>query len=131
MLYGQVQHSLDDKGRIVLPAVYRDLLHGPLFFALGENNEVGIWPEAAFAEKMARKKQREIEGGEEGGREFRKFTMFASPVKMDAQFRIAIPENLRKEADLVRERPLMIIGAHDRLEIWDDQRLGSYLRAAS
>jgi MraZ protein len=127
MLFGQVQHSLDDKGRIVLPAVYRELLHGPLYFALGESNEIGLWPEEAFLTKAAEKKERERTGGPEGAREHRYFTMHSAPAKMDAQFRIAIPEILRSRAELVRERPLTIIGAGDRLEIWDEQRLNAYM----
>jgi MraZ protein len=127
LLLGRSQHSLDDKNRIVLPASYRDLLHGPLYFALGEENQVAIWPEEAFAAKAALKKERELTGGPEGRREHLRFTMNASVVKIDAQFRVPIPENLRNEADLDRSRPISIVGANDRIEIWDTIRLDAYL----
>ena len=128
-LLGRVQHSLDDKGRIVLPAQYRDNLHGALFFALGENGEIAIWPEEGFNEKLAQKKQLELAGGSSGAREYRRFTSNAGPAKLDAQFRITIPEGLREKAEIGSTGPLAIIGAGDRLEIWDAARYDLYLEA--
>ncbi len=102
----------------MLPAVFREELQGALFFALGDNNEVAIWPKAGFDEKMAQKKAKE-DLSPEGSKALRRFTSHAAPVKMDGQFRIQIPETLREKARLDRERPLAIVGAYDRLEIWD------------
>ena len=127
MLLGRTQLTLDDKHRIVLPATFRDYLRGPLFFALGDENQVGIWPEDAFQEKLAIKKSRELQGGPEGRREFARFTSNASPVKMDAQFRVPVPETLRTLARLDRSRPVAMIGAYDRVEIWDAFLLDAYL----
>ncbi len=129
MLLGRSQHNLDDKNRIVLPAVFREDLHGPLYFALGDDMEVAIWPAEGFEAKKKLKKERELTGGAEGRREHRIFAMNASAVKIDAQFRIAIPENLRVQAGLDRNRPITIVGADDRLEIWDTARLDTYLGA--
>ncbi len=131
MLLGRVQHSLDDKGRIVLPSQYRDNLIGPLYFALGENSEIAIWPEEGFNEKLAQKKQLELNGGAAGAREYRRFTSYASPAKMDAQFRITIPEVLRDKAVIGSSGPLAIIGAGDRLEVWDAARYDVYLESDS
>ena len=131
LLLGRTQHSLDDKNRIVLPAAYRDLLHGPLYFALGEEDQVGIWPDEAFKAKAALKKEQELIGGLEGRREHLRFTMNASLVKMDAQFRVPIPENLRAEANLDRTRPVSIVGVNDRIEIWDSSRLDAHMAALS
>ena len=125
-LLGRVDHSLDDKGRLVVPAVFRDDLDGKLFFALGDENEVAVWPEAEFNEKLEQKKAREREG-REGAREFRRFTAFAAACKMDAQFRIAIPETLRLKAGLGRE--VTIAGASSRMEIWDRATHAAYLDA--
>jgi MraZ protein len=131
MLLGRAQHSLDDKGRIVLPSQYRDNLHGPLYFALGENSEIAIWPEEGFNEKLAQKKQLELTGGAAGAREYRRFTSYASAAKVDAQFRITIPEVLREKAVLGSGGPLAIIGAGDRLEVWDAARYDEYLESES
>ena len=131
MLLGRAQHSLDDKGRIVLPSQYRDNLHGPLYFALGENSEIAIWPEEGFNEKLAQKKQLELTGGAAGAREYRRFTSYASAAKVDAQFRITIPEVLREKAVLGSGGPLAIIGAGDRLEVWDAARYDEYLESDS
>lgn len=130
MLLGRSQLTLDDKHRIVLPASFREHLHGPLYFALGDENQVGIWPEEAFAAKLALKKEREVNGGPEGRREHLRFTMNASLIKMDAQFRVPIPENLRTEAKLDRSRPIAAVGANDRIEIWDMASLDQYVATA-
>ena len=58
-LLGRVDHSLDEKGRLVVPAIFRDDLDGKLFFALGDENEVAVWPDAEFNEKLEQKKARE------------------------------------------------------------------------
>jgi MraZ protein len=127
MLLGRTQLTLDDKHRIVLPAAFRDSLQGNLFFALGDENQVGIWPEAAFQEKLAIKKARELQGGADGRREFLRFTSNASQVKMDAQFRVPVPETLRTLARLDRSRPVAMVGASDRVELWDSNSLDGYL----
>ena len=123
-LLGRVDHSLDEKGRLVVPAIFRDDLDGKLFFALGDENEVAVWPEAEFSEKLEQKKAREQES-REGAREFRRFTAYAGACRMDAQFRIAIPEPLRLTAGLVRE--VTIAGASSRMEIWDRATHVAYL----
>lgn len=125
-LLGRVDHSLDEKGRLVVPAIFRDDLDGKLFFALGDENEVGVWPEAEFTLKLEHKKARELES-REGAREFRQFTAYAGACKMDAQFRIAIPEALRQMAGLGRE--VTIAGASSRMEIWDRATHIAYLHA--
>jgi MraZ protein len=126
MLLNSVTASLDDKGRIVLPSAFRDHLHGPLFFALGDENEIAIWPEEAFNVKMAQKQERELTGGAEGAKELRRFAANAAPVKLDTQFRVSIPEALRKRAGVEAGRPVTIIGANNRIEIWDKARLDTY-----
>lgn len=126
MLLGQVQRNMDDKGRFVLPEQFRDGLHGPLYFALGEQSQVTIWPQEHFTVKLTEKKELERTGGAEGQREFHRFTSFASTVKMDAQFRIPIPEMLRQKAGL--DRNLTVTGNFDRIEVWDSARLDEYLR---
>jgi MraZ protein len=125
-LLGRVDHSLDEKGRLVVPAIFRDDLAGKLFFALGDENEVAVWPEAEFNEKLEQKKARERES-REGAREFRRFTAFAGACKMDAQFRIAIPESLRVKAGLGRD--VTIAGASSRIEIWDRAAHLAYFEA--
>ena len=126
MLLNSVQASLDDKGRIVLPAAFRDHLHGPLYFALGDENEIAIWPEEAFSVKLAQKQDRELLGGPEGAKELRRFTANAAPLKMDNQFRISVPEPLRRKAGIEAGRPLVVIGANNRIELWDQARLDQY-----
>ena len=123
-LLGQVDHNLDEKGRFVVPAIFRDDLHGTLFFALGDENEVAVWPESGFNEKLVQKKARELES-RDGAREFRRFTSYAGAAKMDAQYRIAIPEALREKAGLGRD--VTIVGASSRMELWDRDKYKSYL----
>ena len=126
--FGEAEHALDDKGRFVIPAIFRDSLHGPLYFALGDEGEVAIWPQTGFDRKLAQKQAKELEG-REGARELRLFTSNAANVKVDAQFRVAIPESLRQKAGLVRE--VTIIGAADRIEIWDKSTYATYMDAGA
>jgi MraZ protein len=125
-LLGRVQHSLDDKGRIVLPSQYRDLLPGALYLTLGDDQQVALWPEEPFQQKLAEKTARQHEGIE-GRKEFLRFTSNTAQVKVESQSRISIPEPLRAKAGLDRGRPLTIVGAGDRIEIWDTALLDDFL----
>lgn len=127
MLLGQAYPSLDEKGRLVLPAQYREKLTSPLYLALGDENQIGVWPREAFDAKVAAKQARQT-AGPDGMAEFLLFSSTAAEVRMDAQSRIAIPENLRSLSELGTDRAVTVVGAVDRLEIWNAERFGAFVR---
>jgi MraZ protein len=120
-LIGSHEQKLDEKGRVVLPSAYRsELEHTKLILAAGKFGELGVWPIDEWDARV-RAIQASEHDSEGAGVAFRQFTMNAHDVKLDGQFRFAISENLRKLAGFgtAGSQPLYIIGAMNRLEIWE------------
>jgi MraZ protein len=112
---GQYEHGLDEKGRMVLPAKIRAQLGESGMLAMNDRC-LGLWTQEGFDDVAEGLRQRVNEGELEMDI-FRTFYAYAAEVSPDQQGRIVIPPMLRSYAHLSRDA--VIIGAHDRAEIWD------------
>jgi MraZ protein len=125
MFTGAYEQKIDEKSRVVLPATFRsDLEYTKLILAAGEHGEIGVWPVEEWKSRCLAIQAGEYDS-DEGAKKFRKFTKNAAEVKLDAQFRFVIPENLRRLAaltDFGTSQPLVLAGAMNRLEIWERSR---------
>jgi MraZ protein len=117
---GTFEHSLDDKGRVVLPAMFRSHLAERGFVSQFDNC-LGVWTEEGFAD-VAKRLTEKIREGLAPQDAMRAFSANAAEVKPDSQGRILLPQRLRDFAGL--ERDVVVIGAIDRIEIWDSSRWG-------
>jgi MraZ protein len=118
LFLGSFEHSVDDKNRLVLPAVYRPRLSvgayiGPL------DGYVGLWPEDGF-EAVLDKYDDGVDLGIVSPEARDAFEAATFPVQPDGQGRIAVPKSLREFAGL--SGPVMVIGARHRLGIWARDR---------
>lgn len=118
MFVGTFEHSLDDKGRVVLPSTFRSHLADKGFMSQLDNC-LGVWTEDGFSEVAARLTQKMRDGQTPQGA-VRAFAANAHEVRPDSQGRITIPQRLRDFAGL--ERDVVVIGALGRIEIWDASR---------
>ncbi|NBE97689.1 division/cell wall cluster transcriptional repressor MraZ [Nonomuraea sp. KC401] len=126
MFLGTHQPRLDDKGRLFLPAKYREELAEGLVITKGQERCLYVFPveefqritEALSTAPVTAKAVRDYS---------RVFFASASDEKPDKQGRITIPQSLRRYAGL--ERDCVVIGANTRLEIWDAQAWETYLSA--
>ncbi|CAB4886854.1 unannotated protein [freshwater metagenome] len=118
MFVGTFEHSLDDKGRIVLPATFRAQLVDKGFLSQLDRC-LGLWTEDGFAE-VAKTLTERIREGLAPQEAMRAFAANAHEVRPDSQGRITIPQRLRDFARL--ERDAVVIGAINRIEIWDASR---------
>ncbi|CAM8632122.1 cell division protein MraZ [Acidimicrobiia bacterium] len=118
MFVGTFEHSLDDKGRVVLPATFRAQLVDKGFLSQLDRC-LGLWTEEGFAE-VAQTLTERIREGLAPQEAMRAFAANAHEVRPDAQGRITIPQRLRDFARL--ERDAVVIGAINRIEIWDASR---------
>jgi MraZ protein len=132
---GTYSPSLDDKGRLILPARFRDELSEGLVITKGQERCLAVWTAAGFAEltEQMRRASKEASSPEAViGRSSRDYhrVFFASAFDCvpDAQGRIVIPPPLREYAGLTRE--CAVIGADTRLEIWDAGAWADYLAEA-
>jgi MraZ protein len=115
--------KLDDKGRLTLPAKFRDALAGGLMVTKGQDHCLYVFPRAEF-EEMARKVAAPLTN--EAVRAYQR-DLFAGTDEQrpDGQGRIAVAPELRRYAGLTKD--CVVIGAITRLEIWDAQAWQAYL----
>lgn len=118
MFVGTFEHSLDDKGRVVLPATFRAQLAEKGFLSQLDRC-LGLWTEEGFTD-MAGRLQDKVRSGETSQESLRAFAANAHEVRPDSQGRITIPQRLREFASLDREA--VVIGAFGRIEIWNADR---------
>jgi MraZ protein len=115
---------LDEKGRLFLPAKYREELAGGLVITKGQERCLYVFPVAEFG-RMA-ESLRGAPATAKAVRDYsRVFFASASDETPDKQGRITIPPALREYAALTRD--CAVIGANTRLEIWDSAAWESYL----
>ena len=116
MFLGTYSPKLDDKGRLFLPAKWRDQLAGGLVITKGQENCLYVFPEADFAVMGAGLRNAPVTA--KALRDYsRVFFSSASDEVPDKQGRITVPVPLRTYAGLDKE--CIALGVNDRVEIWD------------
>jgi MraZ protein len=119
MFLGEFQHSLDTKGRVILPAKYRDQLADGAFVTKGRGGCLSVYT----AEEFERVANEVREASKRGAKELnaaRAFFGGASELNPDRQGRVALPANLRDYAGL--DRDVVVVGLYSRIEVWDRTR---------
>jgi MraZ protein len=115
---GTFEHSLDDKGRVVLPSAFRSYVADTGFLSQLDGC-LGLWTKEEF-ETVATLMRERMREGRLSGDNLRRFFAEAAEVRPDSQGRISIPQRLREYAGFDRE--LVINGRMDRIEIWSADR---------
>ncbi|MDU2066254.1 MAG: division/cell wall cluster transcriptional repressor MraZ [Sporomusaceae bacterium] len=123
MFMGEYNHTIDAKGRMILPAKFREPL-GPVFIATkGLENCLFVYTLTEWA--ILEEKLRQLPLAKPEARAFvRFFFAGAVEVEVDKQGRILLPTNLREYAKL--EKNTVVIGVSNRVEIWDKTSWDEY-----
>ena len=123
MFMGQYQHSIDAKGRLIVPAKFRDGLGEHFVVTKGLDNCLFAYPEAEW--KVFEEKLKQLPLTNTGARKFVRF-FFAGAVEceLDNQGRIMIPTHLREYAGLKKD--IVSIGVNNRIEIWNKEDWNAY-----
>ena len=109
---GQYAHNIDAKGRLFIPAKLREELGVSFYLAMGVDACLAIYPQSTWdkiTEKIAALPMSQ-------SKTMRLLFANAAKCELDSQGRIVIPQKLRKYAGL--DKDVVIIGVHDRAEIW-------------
>ena len=123
MFLGTHTPKLDDKGRLILPAKFRDELADGLVIAKFQERCLAIWPISSFVDMT--KTVRSASSSQQGVRDYQRILASgASNETPDKQGRITIPPKLREWASLTKD--VVVIGAMNRLEIWDEAAWTAY-----
>ena len=126
MFLGTHTPRLDEKGRLILPAKYRDELAEGVVITKGQERCLYVWPLAEFTRVTT-----DMRDAQMSGKTLRDHSrvLFASASDEvpDKQGRITVPPPLRQYAGL--DRDCVVIGANTRMEIWDAAAWETYLSA--
>lgn len=128
MLLGTFLPKLDDKGRIILPAKFRDEFSAGLVLTRGQEGCVYVYSQREFEALHARMSEQAPKLGKQGRDYLRMFLSGAAQEIPDKQARITVPPMLREYAGL--DRDLTVIGAGTRAEIWDTATWNAYSEKA-
>jgi MraZ protein len=112
---GRHGHNLDEKGRLALPARYREELRDGVVITRGFDDCLLVYPMAAWAPLAERVSALSI--GDPDVRLLRRMLFAnATDLMLDRQGRILVPAELRAHAGL--EREAVVVGMHSFIEIW-------------
>ena len=115
---GSFDHSLDGKGRVIIPASFREALGENFTITINPNKTaVAIYPKAMWDQQLERLSQ--INPMDRVGLQYERYVMSVSfsGNSMDAQGRVLIPAKLRTKIGLTRD--IVFVGLNRYIEIWD------------
>ncbi len=115
MFLGEYRHSIDDKGRMIVPAKFREPL-GPSFVVTrGLDHCLFVYPKSEWDKLEGQLK--ELPFTKKDARAFTRFFFSgAAECELDKQGRINVPNHLREYAKL--EKECVVIGVSSRVEVW-------------
>jgi len=121
---GTYSPRLDEKGRVFLPAKFRDELAEGLVITKGQERCLYVFSAAEFGRLTERLREAPLTA--KGARDYsRVFFASAHDDTPDKQGRVTVPPQLREYAGL--DRDCVVIGANTRVEIWDAHAWETYL----
>ena len=120
MFFGTYNHTLDEKGRLIIPAKLRDELGSSFFVATGKDSCLYAYPQKDYEELLESYKSSIRDGNAEARNFVREMASSATIVEIDKQGRIVIPPELRELVGL--EKDIVLLGVVEHVEIWDKER---------
>jgi len=123
MFMGEYQHSIDDKGRIIIPSKFRDLLGNSFVATRGLDSCIFVYPMDEWG--IMEQKLKSLSLMKSDARAFSRFFFSgAAECVWDKQGRVNLPGNLRQYAKL--DKDCVILGVSNRVEIWNKELWEQY-----
>ncbi len=128
MFLGEVKHRLNAKNQVTIPARFRSVLSDEerargFYLVRANSNCLHLYTHAEIAKRMDQVTAVLRPAGR------REITRRITPIDMDSQGRVVIPEDARKEVGIRKE--VVVVGNADRVEIWAPANLERVTREAS
>ena len=119
MFMGEYNHRIDAKGRLIIPARFRELLGEEFILTKGLDGCLSIYPMDAW--EAFETKLRALPLTNKNARTFTRFFVAGATIcELDKQGRILVPQTLREFAGL--EKEVVLTGNLDRIEIWSKEK---------
>lgn len=123
MFIGEYAHTIDAKGRVIMPAKFREELGISFIVTKGLDGCLFVYSKSEWA--ALEEKLKTLPFTSKDARSFNRF-FFAGAIEceVDKQGRILVSQNLREYASLTKD--VVIIGVSTRIEIWDKDKWENY-----
>ncbi|MDR3590067.1 MAG: division/cell wall cluster transcriptional repressor MraZ [Negativicutes bacterium] len=123
MFMGEYSHTIDNKGRLIFPAKFRDELGEKFIATKGLDNCLFVYTQEEWA--ILENKLKQLPLAKPEARAFvRFFFAGAAELEADKQGRVLLPTNLREHARL--DKDVIVIGVSSRIEIWGKEAWDEY-----
>lgn len=123
MFMGEFHHTLDAKGRVILPSRFREELQDSVIVTRGLDGCLNVYTQAAW--QVIYEKLLTLPTTNKDARMYvRMITAKASECSFDSQGRILLPQNLIKDAEI--EKEAVVVGAGNHVEIWAASKWDSF-----
>ena len=131
MFLGTTTRTVDDKGRVVLPKLFRGELAPSCVVTKGQDGNLLIYSQEGWNQRAA-----EVRAGHSretsAGRRFRRLMFFgaASQQSMDGQGRLTVTPELRNHAGIECGEEVVVVGVDDEIEVWSASAFRSHVEEA-
>jgi MraZ protein len=117
--FGRFDHSIDGKGRVILPAKFRGAFEDGGYLTQHHDGCLALWTPDQFDSQMLRMQERAGDSRSQRN-QARYWASTSHESEIDRQGRMMIPARLRAYAAL--EGDVLVLGAIDRIELWNPAR---------
>ena len=119
MFMGEYNHTIDAKGRLIVPAKFREILGDNFIVTKGLDGCLFVYPNDEWT--RVEEKLKSLPRTNKNARQFTRFFLAgAAACEVDKQGRILLPQVLREFASL--EKDVVLVGVASRIEIWSRER---------
>lgn len=123
---GEYHHTIDKKGRMSVPAKFREGLGECFMFSKGPDNCLYAYPMAEWERIEERITNSEVFSKSQYRPFVRNFFSSAGEGETDAMGRVLVPSALREYAGFTDKTDLVVIGVANRVEIWSEENWNAY-----
>ena len=128
MFIGEYSHTLDAKGRLIIPSIFREELHTSFILTRGLDGCLTIYSLKQW-EKIFEEINKLPDTKKDTRKYVRDLTSNATECALDAQGRILIPDNLLQAVAI--EKDCVVVVANDHIEIWNEEAWKKYYEDAA
>lgn len=121
MFMGEYDHTIDVKGRVIIPSKFREDLSGEFVITAGLDGCLFVYPMDEWERFIDELKR--LPGSKEVRQLQRYFMAGAAACDMDKQGRVLIPNKLREHGEI--EKDVVLVGVINKIEIWSKERWNS------
>lgn len=125
MFMGEYQHTIDDKGRMIIPAKFREALGDSFVITRGLDSCLFVYPRSEWS--VLEQKLKALPLMKSDARAFTRFFFSgATECELDKQGRVNIPNTLCEHAKLSKD--CVVLGVSNRVEIWSKEIWENYFQ---